>query len=150
MCWGPKQSIVATLWVCGRLINRVYSLTPRLWNKINREDKKNERPYNVAEPACSGVNVSNKTDVGGLFITLGWGKVAIHQNQTEVHPRSLETCGWILEASPSAWRQSHWAVDNLGLFSTLGLSGFFVHRQPFLKNVEIWKTLNDWNPVPSG
>lgn len=60
--------------------------------KLSEKTRKMSVRHDVAEPAGSGLNTSNLTDVGARHHA-GPVKVAIHQSQTGVQPSSSETCG---------------------------------------------------------
>lgn len=106
--------------------------------KLSGKTRKMSVRHDVAEPARPGLNTSNLTDVGARHHA-GPVKVAIHQSQTGVQPSSSETCGESLEVETV---KSSCLGDDLE-FSALGLFGFFKHREPFSKNVEILKNCTE-------
>lgn len=99
--------------------------------------------HDVAEPARSGLNLSNLTDVGALHHA-GPVKVAIHQSQTGVQAFIIGSM-WLKFGSLSFSVEplkSSCSGDDLE-FSALGLFGFFKHGEPFSKNVEILKNCTE-------
>lgn len=62
------------------------------FGRVKERTRKMSVRHNVPEPARSGLNISNLTDVGALHHARLL-KVAIHQSQTGVQPLSSETCG---------------------------------------------------------